>query len=171
MDTLAEGLSDEMARDVAEAAPTEPDEQDRSKLDALTQQMVDVRLELDEVTERKAALEKRWNELRRVEMPELMQRLGMIGPDGKGRFTHASGAKIHLQVEVFANVRATDRDDFYTWLRDNNHGDLIKETVHHQTLVAFAKELLRDGKTVPGGLLQVETGSKAVLTRPKEQEL
>lgn len=167
----SEGLPpiDEMLDDTA-APVVEPTATDKGRLSALADEMLEAKRALEDATAHKASLEKRWNELRRVEMPELMQELGLVGPDGKGRFTHESGAKVHLQVEIFAHVRAADRDAFFSYLRETGNGDLIRETVHHQTLTAFAKECLRDGRATPE-MLKIETGKKAVLTKPKEQEL
>jgi hypothetical protein len=56
---------------------------------------------------------------------------------------------VFLQQKVYANVKADDREKFHAWLRENGHGDIIKETVHPQTLTAFAKEQLGEGKPLP----------------------
>lgn len=56
---------------------------------------------------------------------------------------------IFLTTKVYANVKAEDREKFFTWLRENGNGDLIKEVVHPQTLNAFAKEQLGNGVSLP----------------------
>lgn len=56
---------------------------------------------------------------------------------------------IYLTTKVYAHVKAEDRETFYKWLREHGSGDLIKETVHPQTLNAFAKEQLGEGVKLP----------------------
>lgn len=56
---------------------------------------------------------------------------------------------VYLTTKVYANVKAEDRETFFSWLREHGNGDLIKETVHAQTLNAFAKEQLSEGNALP----------------------
>lgn len=50
--------------------------------------------------------------------------------DGLGTF--------YLNKDVRASV--TDQDSLFEYLRDNDHGNIIKETVNAKTLSAWAKE-------------------------------
>ena len=47
------------------------------------------------------------------------------------------------------SVLVADQPAFYSWLKENGHGDIIKETVHYQTLNSWAKEILEQGNPVP----------------------
>lgn len=65
------------------------------------------------------------------------------------KFTVPGVGTIYQQVKVYAYVKAEDRERFHDWLRATENGELIKETVHPQTLNAFAKEQLEAGNDLP----------------------
>jgi hypothetical protein len=53
-----------------------------------------------------------------------------------------------------------DKESGYKWLRDNNHGSLITETVNASTLAAFAKDLLENsGLELPTEMFKVGTST------------
>lgn len=56
---------------------------------------------------------------------------------------------IFTQVRVLAYVKKEDEAQFHAWLRDNGHGDLIREYVFPATLSSFAKEQLESGVELP----------------------
>lgn len=146
--------------DVAAASPSTMD-----RLQKLASEFETLRIELDGVNELKKRLQARFDELKNVLIPEEMEAAGLV-KDNKGSFTTATGARIHLRTGVFANCKAAARESFHQWLRDNNMGDLIRESVHAQTLKSFAKERLESGEPLPDGVTAyIETA--AVLTLPK----
>lgn len=53
--------------------------------------------------------------------------------------------------------KATGQDDqsLFDWLRNNNLGDIIKETVHHGTLNSTMKEYEDQGNELPESMFQV----------------
>ena len=53
------------------------------------------------------------------------------------------------QPRLFASVKADKKEEAYTWLRANELGDIITETINASTLSAVAKSLLEDGKELP----------------------
>ena len=83
------------------------------------------------------------DEIQKREIPELFEVQGVTNAKVAGVGT------IYLQDKVFAYVKAEDQDRFKDWLRDNGHGELIKETVHAATLTAWAKEQLEQAKPLP----------------------
>ena len=88
-----------------------------------------------------------------VEITELATvTLAKLMEDGEvEKFTIAgkSGGTIFLGQELYASVLADDRPKLYDWMRNNGCGDLVKDWVFPQTLTAFCKERLGDGKPVP----------------------
>ncbi len=65
------------------------------------------------------------------------------------KFTVEGVGTIYQQVEVYANVKKENQETFFAWLRENGHGDLVKETVYPQTLKSFAKEQIEAGVDLP----------------------
>jgi hypothetical protein len=55
-----------------------------------------------------------------------------------------------VQGSTFPKVEG--KEQFHEWLKANGQGDLIKEEVHSQTLRAFVKNLLEEGKALPPGV-------------------
>ena len=99
-------------------------------------------------------------------LTDLMQQEGLVGPDGKGTFTHQSGARVSLRHEVYTGVAKDQHEAFHAWLRANGHGDLIKETVHAQTLKGWARERLEEGEPLPP-MVAAHFETVAVATQPK----
>jgi hypothetical protein len=62
---------------------------------------------------------------------------------GKGKGT------VYLADELYASVLKDDRPAMYDWMRKNGCGDLVQPYVFPQTLTAFAKERLANGKPLP----------------------
>jgi hypothetical protein len=135
-------------------------------LDQLVTEFIDLKTNVEELKALTKSVEAKYDDLRKRRLPDKMQELGLISPDGKGGFTHSSGAKVHLRVEVYAYCKKENEPAFFAWLREEGHGDLIKETVHAQTLKAFAKECLKDGVALPAQLT-VTPETHAVLKSPK----
>jgi hypothetical protein len=86
---------------------------------------------------------KRIDALCKTAIPELMDSMDIENAKIEGVGT------IYLRHDLYANVKADDRDKFYDWLRDNGFDELIKETVHPGTLKAWAKEQLDQAKPLP----------------------
>lgn len=142
----------------------------------LVEEMRVVKANVDGLEEMLKGAKGKLDELRKRRIPEKMHELGLIRPDGRGSFTHASGARVHLRVETYASVRRTDdagqatdlhERALWQWLRESGHGDIIRETVNPMTLKAFCKERLEDGEPLPPGV-NVYQETVAVLTQPKE---
>lgn len=140
---------------------------DGDDLEGIVSEMIALRETKEGLEEALKQATAAYDDVRKRRLPEKMQELGLVGPDGKGGFTHSTGAKIHLRVEVWAYVKKEYQDETYTWLKENGHGDLIKETVHPQTLRAFAKDRIQDGEPLPPGITtSMET--IAVIVKPKQ---
>jgi hypothetical protein len=122
-------------------------------------------------------------------LPSAMAEAGMKA------FTLDNGAKITIKDDVAVSVPADKKSEAYAWLRTNDFGDLIKntvaidfgrgedekaehlkehcqeqgisysdkESVHAQTLKAFIKEQMANGKDIPLELFGAFPYSKAVI--------
>lgn len=56
------------------------------------------------------------------------------------------GTLFYLSTRAYASPAAGRKDDLHAWLKENGYGDLVKESVHANTLSAFIKELLEEGE-------------------------
>lgn len=127
------------------------------RLESLKSQKADLDASLKSVN---AALK----ELEETLLPEKMLTLGLV-QGNKGSFTTASGMRVSLRTDVYASVNKAKEPEFFEWLRDTGSGDLIKESVHSQTLRAFVREQRENGVSIPDGLVSTYEVTKAVLTK------
>lgn len=62
------------------------------------------------------------------------------------------GRVYYLSSRVFAHVKKDHADEFHRWLREHGHGGLIRETIPHQTLSAWCKEIIEQNGALPSGI-------------------
>lgn len=121
----------------------------------LAEEMQACKEEADRLTGLAKEQTDRYNQIRKIELPDLMRKLGMVNSAGKGSFTF-SGGRVHLEGKVHANLRKDDKPQFFEWLRGNGAEDLIKEDVNAQTLSAFVRERRAEGLTDPPYIVAFE---------------
>lgn len=64
-----------------------------------------------------------------------------------------NGKVFYLVTNRYVNDVATRREELYQVLREQGYGDLIKATIHPQTLKAFVKEQIEENdEELPGWL-------------------
>ena len=63
-----------------------------------------------------------------------------------------AGSLFYLSTKTFASPVKGQHEELYNWLKQNGYGDLVKETVHHQSLTAFIKEMLEEEEELPEDL-------------------
>ena len=144
------------------AGSAEPDDPEAAaQAVILANEMLDLRTEKKQLTDRLKAVNRRYNAVRKDELPEAMHRAGMVAPDGRAMLTTESGGKIHLQSDLHVSLSAADRELFHDHLRQSGDADLIVETVHYGTMRAWVKEQLADSRVIPD-VLNVHMYLKAV---------
>tara|TARA_R110001583_G_scaffold58134_2_gene173528 strand:- start:2822 stop:3355 length:534 start_codon:yes stop_codon:yes gene_type:complete len=84
-------------------------------------------LNLEELVEEKQAslkaTQKELKALAEEEIPALLSEVGL------SEITLSNGAKISTNAYYFARITEHNRDEAFTWLQNNGHGDIIKNTV------------------------------------------
>lgn len=76
-------------------------------------------------------------------LPKLME-------DAEHDFLNVPGVgALEYVIEVYPAIKKEDQDEWYAYLRDNDHGDIIVEYIHPKTLQAFVKEQLGLGVKLP----------------------
>ena len=129
------------------------------KLLEAVKEMERIRERLEEIKAVKTEHQEEFDLLRLGIIPGLMDEdeITNITIDGVGRVT--------LTGDVYASIPASERDRAYQWLRDNNHGGLIVETVNSGTLKAFVKGVIKKGEELPEDMFKVTPFSRASITK------
>jgi len=109
----------------------------------LAKELYDVRAEKDQLEDRLKLLNSRKDELEKKIIPQLME------DSEQTKVTVVGVGTIYLKPEINCYVKKDVEQQFFEWLRANNQGDIIKETVHHGTLKSWAKEQLGNGAPLP----------------------
>lgn len=125
----------------------------------LIKEMADTKTRLDAATKEKANLQKKYDALRIGMIPERMdeEELTTLTVEGIGR--------VSLTPDIFSSVPGETKDEAWDWLRDNGHGEIIKETINAGTLKAVLKAMMKKGEDFPTELFKVIPYSRASITR------
>ena len=160
-------LLDEMEADVK--TPTMGDNSLKEMSDLCAEQ---VAME-DEVKQLELQLKAKKDAVKKISqeiIPAKMQELGLES------LTLKDGSAVEVKQLVQASISEANRETAYKWLRDNGHGDLIK----NQVTVAFgrgednvAENFINDAKSLglePAQKMKVEPQTLKVFVREKLEE-
>lgn len=106
--------------------------------------------ELEEITEKKADMQNRYDFLRRAVIPKLMESQDITS----AKFS-SIGRGIRIQDEFFVSSREEQREALHQWLVDHGESGMIKPTVSSSTLKAFVSRAMKDGKEYPADCVNV----------------
>lgn len=114
------------------------------------EQLIEAAKELGRLRDQKEELEAELKVINKAKTELETQRLPQMMEDAEvEKMTIEGVGTLYTQAGVYASILASDRDKAYDWLREHGHGDIVKETVHHQSLTAWVKEMLGDGNQLP----------------------
>lgn len=125
----------------------------------LIRKMSALRRSLDDAKAEVSGLEAETRFLGEVAIPEKFAEDGVknMNVDGIGR--------INLRADIYASVKAGQKDAAYTWLGDIGAGDLIQPSVNSSTMKAFLKNRLKLAEDIPEDLFNVTPYTLAVITK------
>lgn len=109
----------------------------------LAREMKDIKEALDDMEAKRKSLQARYDEIRKRELPDALATAGLAN------IRLDTGELFSPRQEVYANVLAANRPAFHFWMRDNGHGSLIQESINPQTLKAWAREQVENGRELP----------------------
>ena len=66
-----------------------------------------------------------------------------------------SGQMFYLTTKIFASADKTRKSELFSWLKENDFGDMVQETVNANTLAAFVREILDEQDKLPEQLEQL----------------
>jgi len=118
-----------------------------------------LRLLTAKIKESREALEQIEMKLSREQVPDVLRAHGIrtITVEGVGR--------VSLGTRWSASM--PDKEAGFDWLRANEHGGVIQETVNAQTLGALAKELNSEGLELPAPTFTTNIMTYTSITRVK----
>ncbi|WVR18108.1 hypothetical protein JXVLWARM_CDS_0057 [Burkholderia phage Bm1] len=129
------------------------------KIKGYTLRMHEIGMIYDIVSPFVKELDALYDFLRKKEIPDLMQAedVRTVTFEGIGR--------VQLAGDCYASIPADQKEAAFSWLRENNYGDLIQEQVNSSTLKAWAKESLEQGRELPEGVFKVEPYTRASIVK------
>lgn len=77
------------------------------------------------------------------------------------------GFRISVSHRVFASIKTDRKSEAYDWLRQNNLGDIISETVNSSTLSAVAKSMAEDNLELDADIFNVAVVNTTSVTKTK----
>lgn len=121
----------------------------------LVQVMAALENEIEKQSQISKALNVRYDHLRLRVIPDRCEVEGIDGLRVKGTGT------LVLTSDIYASIVGGRKQDAYDWLRENNHEDLIVETVNASTLKSFLRTKLKAGDEIPEELFKVTPYTRA----------
>jgi len=101
--------------------------------------------------------------LKNIRVSAVNERQEPLFHDGKDRI-------LAPKIETKASVTQARLDEFHTWMRNNGFGDLIRESIHHQTLNKWVETRQKNGDSLPpDGMIHLFTVQGVKLTRAAAQ--
>ena len=63
-----------------------------------------------------------------------------------------NGQTFYVNTKTYASAVPERKQDLFVWLKDHGYGDMVTETVNHNTLSAFVREMLSETDQLPEDL-------------------
>lgn len=104
---------------------------------------------MQSITDTRKVVQNCYDEIRNHRLPDKMEE------EKIEKITLAGVGTVSLAKVVRTSIIAGNKEEFHDWLRANEFGELIKETVNSSTLSGFIKEQLNEGNEVPDKLLNI----------------
>jgi len=103
-----------------------------------------------------------YNKLRYEIVPDALKAAGILGDDGKGSCTTPSGRKVYMSTDTRAYVAQADAEMVHDRMRSLGFDELIRETIHNQTLTSWVRGRLENGEEIPEGISVYEQDRAAL---------
>jgi hypothetical protein len=153
-------------REAVEAGAAQVQAEQTPGLVELAEELYELQQRRDVLEAELKAIVDRQEQLKKKDVPELMQKLGIVRGN-KGSYTF-SGGRVQLETKLYASVDREVDDVFHSWCLDNGETGLFKESVNAQTLAAWLRDRRSEGLPDPPGVKVWEL-TQAKLVRAKER--
>jgi hypothetical protein len=122
---------------------------------------VQIRLAEDELGAAMKRLANLSDALQYTKLPEAFQAAGVTS-------LTVTGYRVTAMPLVRASITPGQKEPAFQWLRDNDFGSLVIETVNAGSLASLAKSMVQDeGRELPEGLFNVHHGTTMSVTKAK----
>lgn len=108
----------------------------------------------------KTQFQKHLDNLRQDKIPTAFKEAGITS-------LTVDGYRYTISQTLRASIKPETKEDAYQWLRDNDLGDLIIETVNASTLAAQARKMAEDGLELEPDLFNVNIVPTTSITQAK----
>lgn len=113
------------------------------------------------IKEARRALDEMSEKWSREHVPDVMRA-------AKVRTTTVEGVgRVTISAKWSASIQEGKKPEAFSWLRGNDHGGIIQETVNSSTLSAFAKEQFEKGFELPSDYFKVGQMAYTSITKIK----
>lgn len=125
----------------------------------LIRAMAKVRGEKDTLDAELSGVSKEYEYLTKIAIPEAFENDGIknMNVEGLGR--------VALRADIYASIKAGQKEAAYQWLSDIGSGDLIQPTVPPSTLKAFIKARIKKAEELPDDLFNITPFQQASITK------
>lgn len=142
-----------------------PNKQETSHLKTLVDKACKLIKEVKEFEDKAKSAKKELLRLQQETIPEYMEDFDVV------EMKFNDGIEISIVDKIYASISKANKEEAYQWLRDNDHGELIKvvttHSVHHATVPSFVKECRANGETIPEKLFGVFDSKLTKIKVPK----
>ena len=132
----------------------------------MSQELRDLCAHMKSVQDRKDALESELTEvnktldrLRTVEIPTIMESLGIRN------MTFEGIGRVQLAADIYASTREGKREQAMQWLRDCGYTDMITETYNASSIKALFRRQLAEGVEIPSDIFNVTPFVRASIVK------
>lgn len=120
------------------------------ELDQAVEVFNKISLALDDIADQKTKMQNRYDFLRRVIIPKLMDDKDITS----AKFANINRG-VRIQDEFFVSSPEENRQALHEWLADHGESHMIKEVVAPATLKAFVTRAMKEGNEYPAELVRV----------------
>lgn len=106
-----------------------------------------------------SAINIKLDDLRRNQIPTLMESLGLRNATFEGL------GRVQLASDLFASTREGKKDEAMQWLRDLGHDGMITETYNASSLKALLRRMIEGGVDIPDDIFSVQPFIRATIVK------
>lgn len=122
-------------------------------------EMQATRRDLDDAKQVVTDLQRKWDTLRKVAIPDKLEDMGLDSVKVKGVGT------VSKRFDAYCTVKGGMAHELQIWLQERGDGDLIKPFVNPSSLKAYMKELFDEGEEIPEAYVNFSPYTKVVITK------
>lgn len=117
-------------------------------LDALVLRLHEHKDRLEVMENEVAQIKREIAKMEYEDVPNAMEKLGLVSPDGKGKFDVSDGSKVHLRTQTFVTVLRDHMDTAILWLKTKGYGRAVREDISATELGKIRAEEAAKGNII-----------------------